>query len=93
MFLIFLISSSRDAGPVLKPEMQAFFLLAYFIILAFAFQWNGADRMEKCRKTNVRRRGGLAFSLLRPFWAFCLAGNGISEHKIRCLLYLGASLF
>jgi hypothetical protein len=56
MFLIFLISSSRDAGPVLKPEMQAFFLLAYFIIPAFAFQWNGADRMEKCRKENEGRK-------------------------------------
>jgi hypothetical protein len=85
MFLIFLISSSRDAGPVLKPEMQAFFLLAYFIIPAFAFQWNGADRMEKCRKENEGRkeRGGGALGSGQAVRGVCPSDAGISEHMIR----------
>ena len=28
------------------------FLLVYFIILAYTFQWNGVDRIEKQRKEN-----------------------------------------
>ena len=32
------------------------FLLAYFIILTFAFQWNGEEQMEKQRKEKDERR-------------------------------------